>query len=100
MLNEEGNRNNDGNVANTNLSDVRRTISTTSGTLSNHQQPNGSVGDGFNDENNSGAEGSASDDCGDKMAKESDPLQPKMIKSRSSHKVKEVSPSTNFIIII
>lgn len=99
MTNEEGNRNNanDGSGANTNLSDIRRTISATSGTLSssNHQQqqpqqPNGSIGGGFSDENNSGAEGSASDDCGDKMAKESDPLQPKMVKSRSSHKVKEV----------
>lgn len=102
MTNEEGNRNNanDGSGANTNLSDIRRTTSTTSGTLSssNHQlqqqqqqQPNGSIGGGFSDENNSGAEGSASDDCGDKMAKESDPLQPKMVKSRSSHKVKEVN---------
>lgn len=93
MTNEEGNRNNenDGSGANTNLSDMRRTISTASGTLSNHQQPNGSVGAGLTDENNSGAEGSASDDCGDKMAKESDPLQPKMVKSRSLHKVKEVN---------
>ncbi|XP_055317230.1 sodium-dependent serotonin transporter [Sitodiplosis mosellana] len=97
MTNEEGHRNkdNDGSGANTNLSDMRRTISNASGTLSNHQQqqqqqqPNGSVGGGLSDENNSGAEGSVSDDCGDKMAKESDPLQPKMVKSRSSHKVKE-----------
>lgn len=55
-------------------------------------QPNGSAGavglDG--NENNSMAEGSGSDDCGDKLAKESDPLQPKMVKSRSLHKVKEV----------
>lgn len=92
MTNEEGTRNNakDGSGANTNSSVLRRTVSAASGTLSNHQQPNGSVGGGLSDENNSGAEGSASDDCGDKMAKESDPLQPKMVKSRSSHKVKEV----------
>lgn len=91
MTNEEGSRNNanDSSGANTNLSDLRRTISATSGSLSNHQQPNGSVGGGLSDENNSGAEGS-SDDCGDKMAKESDPLQPKMVKSRSLNKVKEV----------
>lgn len=89
MTNEEGNRNNgnDGSGPNTN-SDILRTISTASGTLSNHQHSNSSLG--LSDENNSGAEGNASDDCGDKMAKESDPLQPKMLKSRSSHKVKEV----------
>lgn len=89
MTNEEENRNNgnDGSGPNTN-SDIFGTISTASGILSNHQHPNGSIG--LIDENNSGAEGNASDDCGDKMAKESDPLQPKMLKSRSSHKVKEV----------
>lgn len=93
MTNEEGSRNNanDGSGANTNLSDIRRTISAASGTLSHHHQPNGSVGGDLSDENNSGAEGSASDDCGDKMAKESDPLQPKMLKSRSANKTKEVS---------
>lgn len=35
------------------------------------------------------ADGSGSDDCGDKMATESDPLQPKMVKSKSSNKIKE-----------
>lgn len=93
MTNEEGTRNNnenDGSGANKNSSNIHRSTSTASGTLSNHQQPNGSVGGGLSDENNSGAEGSASDDCGDKMAKESDPLQPKMVKSRSLNKVKEV----------
>lgn len=59
------------------------------------QQSNGSIS-GFIDENNSGAEGSASDDCGDKMATESDPLQPKMLKSRSAHKIKEVKEVRDF----
>lgn len=86
MTNEEGNEENDGKPV---LGNIRRTTSTTSGTIANHQA-NGSIGGGFSDENNSCAEGSASDDCGDKLAKESDPLQPKMIKSRSLHKVKEV----------
>lgn len=52
------------------------------------QQLNGTIS-GLFDENNSGAEGSASDDCFDKMHKESDPLQPKVIKPRSTHKIKE-----------
>lgn len=98
MTIEEGIRNNenDGSGANKNSSVIHRTISAASGTLSNHQHPNGSVGGGFSDGNNSGAEGSASDDCGDKMAKESDPLQPKMVKSKSLHKVKEVGNIFNW----
>lgn len=57
----------------------------------NDGRPNGSVGTPFIDESTSLAEGSGSDDCGDKlMAKESDPLQPKMVKSRSAHKFKDV----------
>lgn len=51
------------------------------------QQLNGTIS-GFIDENNSGPEGSAFDDCYDKMHKESDPLQPKTIKSRSTHIIK------------
>lgn len=51
------------------------------------QQSNGTIS-GFIDGNNSGAEGTASDDCFDKMHKESDPLQPKAIKSSSTHKIK------------
>lgn len=65
------------------------------GIACNDGRPNGSAGTPFIDESTSLAEGSGSDDCGDKlMAKESDPLQPKMVKSRSAHKfrdVKEVS---------
>lgn len=41
------------------------------------------------------ADGSGSDDCGDKMATESDPLQPKMVKSKSSNKMKEPKEVSN-----
>lgn len=77
MAVEDGEDNNDVNVSRKNATHERK-----------FQQLNGTISD-FIDENNSGAEGSASEDCFDKMHKESDPLQPKVIKSRSSHKIKE-----------
>lgn len=59
--------------------------------ICNDGRPNGSAGTPFIDESNSLAEGSGSDDCGDKLtAKESDPLQPKMPRSRSAHKFRDV----------
>lgn len=61
------------------------------GITCNDGRPNGSLGTPFMDESTSLAEGSGSDDCGDKlMAKESDPLQPKMVKSRSALKFRDV----------
>lgn len=42
------------------------------------------------DEYSSTAEGSAYDECDDKVVKESEPLQPKMARSKSGHKLKEV----------
>lgn len=77
MAVEDGGEDNDVNVLRTNVTHQQQC-----------QQLNGTIS-GFIDENNSGAEGSASDDCFDKMHKESDPLQPKVIKSRSTHKIKE-----------
>lgn len=92
MTNDGGNDENDNGNTKPPVSTVCRTTSTTSVTIANRPQTNGSIGGGFSDGNNSCAEadGSASDDCGDKMAKESDPLQPKMVKSRSAHKVREI----------
>lgn len=105
MTNEKGNGNDEnddgsssgGGGANTIRPIDRRPIA--SATTSAHemqQHPNGSIGGGYSDENNSLAECSASDDCGDKMAKESDPLQPKMVKSRSLNKVKVAAKEVNF----
>lgn len=102
MTNDGGNDENDNGNTKPTVSNVCRTTSTSSVTIANRQQTNGSIGGGggggVSDENNSCAEGSASDDCGDKMAKESDPLQPKMVKSRSAHKVREVKEVTLFSI--
>lgn len=42
------------------------------------------------DEYSSTAEGSGYDECDEKTVKESEPLQPKMVKSKSGHKLKEV----------
>lgn len=105
MTIDGGNDENDNGNTKPTVSNVCRTTSTSSVTIANRQQTNGSIGGGgggggFSDENNSCAEadGSASDDCGDKMAKESDPLQPKMVKSRSAHKVREVKEVTLFSI--
>lgn len=77
MTVEDGEDNNDVNVSRKNATHKPE-----------FQQLNGTIS-AFIDVNNSGAEGSASDDCFDKMYKESDPLQPKVIKSRLSHKIKE-----------
>lgn len=70
------------------------------GIACNDGRRNGSTGTAFIDENYSLAEGSGSDDCGDKlMAKESDPLQPKLVKSRSMHKFREVKEVSGLMII-
>lgn len=50
---------------------------------------NGNTGSGFADENNSQIDANAFDYVDNKMASESDPLQPKMTKSKSGHKLKE-----------
>lgn len=97
MTNDGGNDENDNASTKPSASHVRHSTSTSS--VNQRQQVNGSIGGGgggacggFSDGNNSCAEadGSASDDCGDKLANESDPLQPKMVKSRSAHKVREI----------
>lgn len=92
MTNEKSNGNDDdgssSGAATNRPADRRPIVSATTSAQDTPQHPNGSIGGGYSDENNSLAECSASDDCGDKMAKESDPLQPKMIKSRSLNKVK------------
>lgn len=99
MTNDGGNDENDNANTKPSVSNVRHSTSTSS--VTQRQQTNGSIGNGgggggggsgLNDGNISCAEadGSASDDCGDKLATESDPLQPKMVKSRSAHKVREI----------
>lgn len=75
-----GGESGDGNVTS------ERSDGTNAARKSTDGHPNGSA-TGFSDEN---AE-VGSDDCGDKMATENDPLQPKMVKSKSAQKVnKEV----------
>lgn len=77
MAVEDGGKDNDVNVSKTDVTHQRIC-----------QQLNGTLS-GLFDENNSGADGSLSDDCFDKMHKESDPLQPKVIKAHSTNKIKE-----------
>ena len=57
------------------------------------QYPNGDASFGNGDSGMAGGGCSGQEDYSDKTAKESDPLQPKMVKSKSLNKVKEPKES-------